>query len=119
MQVDVGGGDHPHIDLLGARRADAFDLSRLQHAQQLGLLAIGNVADLVEKDGAAVRQLEASDAVGLGVGECAFHMAEELAFEDALRQRAGVHRDQRTLRACGKRMDGLRDNFFAGAMLAE
>ena len=90
----------------------------LQHAQQLGLLAIGNVADFVEEERAAVRQLEAADAIGLGVGERAFHVAEELALEHALRKRARVDSDQRALCARRKRMEGLRDNFLARAVLA-
>ena len=95
LQIGVGGRDHAHVDVLGARRANALDLARLQHAQQLGLLAHRDVADLVEEDGAVVGQLEASDAVGARVGEGALHVAEELALEGAFRQRAGIDRDQR------------------------
>jgi hypothetical protein len=39
------------------------------HAQQLRLQAQGDVRDLVEEQGAAVRHLEPSHAVGLGVRE--------------------------------------------------
>ena len=50
--------DDAHVD--GARRvlADAPDLALLQHAQQLGLRARRQLADLVEKQRAAVRLLE-------------------------------------------------------------
>jgi len=45
-----------------------------------------DVADLVEKQRAAVGELEAAGAVRFGVGERAAHVAEQLALEDAFRQ---------------------------------
>ncbi|MND67872.1 hypothetical protein D3C80_593030 [compost metagenome] len=36
-QVAVGGGDHPHVDVVLAVRTDPLQLAALQHAQQLGL----------------------------------------------------------------------------------
>ena len=54
----------------------------------------GDVGDLVQEQRAAVGQLEAPDAVGLGVGECALHVAEQLALEDAFGEPAGIDRDE-------------------------
>ena len=53
-----------------------------QNPEQLCLQVDGHVGDFVEKQRAAVGQFEAAHAIGLGVGECAFHVAEQLAFED-------------------------------------
>ena len=36
-QITVGGGNHAHIDMVFAVRAQALQLAALQHAQQLGL----------------------------------------------------------------------------------
>ena len=47
------------------------------------------------KQRAAVRQLEAADAIGLRVGERALHVPEQLALEHALGQSADVDRDER------------------------
>ena len=68
---------------------------RLEHAQELLLLAQRDVGDLVEEERAAVGQLEPADAILPGVGERALHVAEQLALEDAFRHAAGVDRDHR------------------------
>ena len=100
------------------RGADALHLAGFKHAQQLGLLAHGDVGDFVEEERAAFGQLEAADALGAGVGECAFDVAEELGLEGALGQRAGVDGDHGARGARRESVEGLRDDFFAGAVLA-
>ena len=77
-----------------------------------------HVRDLVEEERAAVRHLEAADAVGLGVGEGALHVAEELALEDALGEPAGVHGQERLRRAGGDGVQRGGDRALAGAVLA-
>jgi hypothetical protein len=72
-------------------------MTRLQDAQQFGLLANRNIADFIEEDCAAMCQLKASDAVRFGVGEGSFDMSKQLAFKNAFGKRAGVHRYQRPL----------------------
>ena len=59
FEVDVGGGDDPHVDAARPRRSDALEFPLLQHAQQLGLELGLQIADFVEEDRAAVSQLEA------------------------------------------------------------
>ena len=54
----VGGRDHAHVDLDRRAAADAFELTLLQHPQQLRLHRGRHVADLVEKQRAAMRALE-------------------------------------------------------------
>ena len=54
-----------------------------------------DVGDFVQKQRAAVGHLEAADAIHLGVGERALHMAEQLAFENAFGQAAGIDRHHR------------------------
>ena len=83
VQVGVGRGDDPGIDPARARRSQALELAGLDHPQQLGLLAERHVGDLVEEQRALVGELEAADPIGLGVGERAAHVAEQLALEDA------------------------------------
>src|SRR5271168_3755532 len=67
-EIGISGGKHSHVDAARARRAHALDLPRFENAQQLRLLAHGYVSDLVEKNRAAVGQLEAADAVSARVG---------------------------------------------------
>ncbi len=101
-----------------ARRPDALEVAGLEHAQQLGLQVQRHVGDFVEEQRAAVRELEPPDAVGLGVGEGPFHVAEQLALEDPFRQSAGVDGDQTLAGAARHGVDRLRDGAFAGAVLA-
>ena len=64
---------------------EPLELARFDDAQQLRLLAHRNIGNLIEKQRAAIRQLEATHPIDLGVGERALHVAEQLGLEDALR----------------------------------
>src|SRR5579884_763874 len=97
MQIHIGCGDDAHIDLLRPGRAYPLDLSRLQYAQQLRLLAVGHVSNFIEEDRSAMGQLEPSDTVRLSVGKRTFDVSEELTFENSFRERPGIDRNQRTL----------------------
>jgi hypothetical protein len=46
-------------------------------------------------------------------------MAEELAFQQSLRDSAAIHRDHRLLGAMGFEMNGPSDQLFAGTAFAE
>ena len=50
-----------------------------------------------------------------GVGERASEVAEELAVEERFGDRAAIERDKRAIRPGGLRVQGARDEFFAGA----
>ena len=81
------------------RRADLAHLLFLDRAQQLHLHRERQVGDFVEEQRAAVGGLEESVAIGLGAGERALAVAEELALHQVLGNRAAVHRDERLLGA--------------------
>ena len=102
----------------GARLADALELPLLQHAQQLALQLERDLADLVEKQRAAVGQFEPADAVAQRAGEGALDVAEELALEQFARDRRAVDPDQRPVAAAARLVDGARDQFLAGAGFA-
>ena len=70
---------------VGAQRlvaADAPELARLEHAQQLRLHVEGQLADLVEEQRAAVGVLERALARRDGAGERAALVPEELALDE-------------------------------------
>src|SRR5262249_13178037 len=71
-----------------------------------------------EEGRAAFGEFEAANAVGARVGESAFDVAEEFAFENAFGEAAGVDGDHGLLRAIGHRVKSASDDFFACAMLA-
>ena len=58
-----------------------------------------HLADFVEENRAAVRGLEAAQAVAVGAGEAAASVAEELGFEQGLGDRRAVDGDERLVRA--------------------
>ena len=118
VEVGIGRGEDADVHAARLRGADALELAGLERAQQLGLQVLRDVGDLVEEQRAAVGHFEAADAVALGVGERALDVAEQLAFEDALGQAAGVHRDQRTRGAQRDGVQRLRDQSLAGAVFA-
>jgi len=118
-QHGVGGRHQANVRLDGAGRTHALELARLDQAQQLGLLGEGHVADLVEEDRAAAGQFETAGAVRLCVGEGAFDVAEEFAFEEALGQAAHVDVDEGAAGARGLLVELAGDDTLARAVLAK
>lgn len=70
------------------------------------------IADLVERDRAAVRFLEIADAAPLRAHECAGLVAEQLALRKPRVDRAAVDRDERA-RAAADMVDMARDQLLA------
>src|SRR5690606_28619499 len=58
VEVAVGGGDQADVDLDLASAAEAAEAAALEGLEQLGLERGGEVADLVEQQGACVGDLE-------------------------------------------------------------
>ena len=58
-QVGVGGRDDPHPGPPRRVGSQPLELAGLQHPQQLGLAAAGQIAQLIQKQRAAVGRLEA------------------------------------------------------------
>ena len=117
-QVAVAGGDQAHVDLDRAGAADPVDLALLDRAQQLGLQAGVHLADLVEQQRAAARLLELADPPGGRAGEGALLVAEQLGFQQVLRDRGAVDRDERPFRAAAVAMHVACEHLLAGAALA-
>ena len=61
LEIDVGRGDQAEVGLDRLGAADALDLAFLDRAQQLGLQIEPQVADLVEEQRAARRELELAE----------------------------------------------------------
>ena len=117
-EVPVRRRDHAHVR--GARNARTQDLVDpvLQHPQELHLAARVQLADLVEEDRPAARQVEAPPAVLLRVGEGSAHVAEHLALEQGRRDPAEVHLDERAVPAPAVPVDRLGDQLLARPALS-
>ena len=127
MQVAIRGRDHSDVggslamiaDSAKRARTAAGSHGRLKHSQQLRLRFQITLADFVQKQRAAVSQLERSWAVAIGSGEGSFDMAEEFRFQEGLRQRGAVDRHEGSVSTWAGLVDGVREHLFARAALAE
>ena len=117
VQAAVGGGHEAHVGLERRGPADALELPVLDHPQELGLQLEGQLADLVEEEGAAVGDLEAALALGDGPGESALLVAEELALDERGRQRRAVELDEGPGPARAQVVDRVGDELLADARL--
>ena len=119
LEVAVGGGDDADVDLDRLRAAEALDDAFLEDAQQLDLHLARQVADLVEKERRLVGGFEAADLARQRAGVGAALAAEQLAFDERGGDRRAVDADHRPLTAGAQIVDGLGEDLFAGAGLAE
>src|SRR5262249_49146602 len=94
-QVDVARADDPDVDRLSMGAAEAPHRALLEHLEQLGLQRLGQETDLVEEDRAAMRGLEEPGLGASRVGVRAALVAEQLGFQEGLRNRGAVDVDER------------------------
>src|SRR4029077_12509148 len=116
-EFHVGSGDDADIDfnLLGA--AETHEFALLNYAEELGLSLRANGGDFVEKYGALIGDFEESFFGGHGAGESTLHVTEQLRLEEIDRNGTSVDGHEGFIRACGGGVDGLGDQFLAGAAL--
>ncbi len=118
-QIAVRRADDRDVHADRLRRAERIDDALLQYAQQPHLQRIRHVADLVEKQRAAVRlQQLAGRALAARARKRALLVAEQLRLDQRLRNRRAVHRDERPVATRRIVVDRLREQFLAGAGLA-
>ena len=118
LEIAVRRRDHPDVDLHRVGPAHALELALLQHAQELDLDLERHVADLVEEQRPAVRQLEAARPPTHGAGERALLVPEHLGLEHAGRERRAVYLDERLGLPGAIDVDGARHHLLAGAGLS-
>ena len=108
-EIAVGCRDEPDVDADGAGAAQPLELLLLQHTQELRLQLERDVADFVEEQRAAVRQLEPADLLRDGARERAFLVSEELALEQPRWNRGAVELDERSRSAAAQVVNRSRD----------
>ena len=97
LQVAISGRDHAYVHLYRVAAADSFKLTFFKHAQELGLQVQRQLADFIEKERAAIRDLKTPAAFRVGSGERAALVAEQFALDERPRQRRTVHFDERMI----------------------
>ena len=90
----------------------------MENAEELGLHARRDLADLVEKERPAVGRLEPPFFPPISAGEGPSLVAEQLAFEEGIIQRRAVEGDERSRAPGVGGVDRLRDQLLAGPGLA-
>ena len=85
-EILVGRRHHPHVDPDGLGATQTLELLLLQGAQQLGLKFQRHVANLVQKERAAIRHLKSP----LGLRPRSREGASFVAEKFALQQRPGI-----------------------------
>ncbi len=119
VQIVVGRGDQAHRDRALADVAEPAEPLVLQDLEQLGLDREVHVADLVEKQDPAVRDLQQA---GLGrhrTRECPSLVTEQLALQELPRQRRAVEIDECFLPARSVAVAPAREHALTGAGLPE
>ena len=96
--------------MIGAHRLQAL---LLQHAQHFGLRAQAHVGDFVEEERPSIGLLKFSDFILGRAGEAAFHVPEQLGFDELLRNRRAIDFDKCPVAAQARGVQGSRDEFLA------
>ena len=119
LQIAVGGHDQPDIQLDASGAGHPLDGLFLNQLQQLGLNVGRQLTDLIQKQCAAVGQLDLADLTGAGrAGKSALFIAEQLRFDEVFVKHRAVDLDEGLVRAVAHGVDGLGHGAFAHAGLA-
>src|SRR6202035_5907370 len=118
LEVAVGGAPQPHVRPLRAAGADALEGALLEDAEDLRLDGERQLANLVEQEGAALRELEAAGLSAVGAGEGPLLVPEELVLHQRLGDGRAVDGDERPRPAGGEGVQGAGGELLARAALA-
>ncbi|MNS89099.1 hypothetical protein D3C72_1230990 [compost metagenome] len=117
-QVHVRGRDDAQVQRDRLVPAQSRDGALLQEAQQRHLAFQRQVADLVEKQRAALRLLDPADLALVRAGERTLLVAEQFRLHQVRGDGAAVDGDERPLAPARGIVDRLRGQFLAGAGFA-
>ena len=118
LHVLVGRRDDADVDADGFGAAEPLELALLDDAEQLHLRTEVDVANLVEKDRPAFRQLEASLLARVRAGKRAFLVAKQLRLNQRIGQGRATHFHEGLLGSQRVVVNRMRNELFAGARLA-
>src|SRR5260221_4050089 len=112
LQIAVGARQPSHIHrdrLFATQPLHAF---LLKHSQQLDLSARRHVANLVQENSSMVRLLKSPNPTKLRPRKSPTLVAEQLAFEQSLRNCRAIDRHERSLGPVAMLVNGPRDQLF-------
>ena len=115
----IGRRDDARVNAARQVFPDSPHLAVLQHAQQLGLSASGQLPYFVQEQSPAVGFLEETRPLSHGARERAAGMTEELRFDEFVRDGRAVDRAEAPVPPRAEPMDRSRHELFAAAALAK
>ncbi len=118
LQVLVGGGDHPDINLDGFLPSDPFQFPLLENPQQPGLDIQADGSDLVQKNGSLVGQFKFPQFLLDSSGKRSFFMSEQFAFDQVGRKSRAIYLDERPFGSVGIVMHRVGHQFLASPALS-
>ncbi len=118
FEILVGRGDQSHIDAQRLRAADRREQLLVERRQHLGLRLQAHVADLVEKQRAAVGALQHAGLLGRPSGARTVAIAEQLRLDVILGNCRAVHLNEDAVAAQAFGVNGARDQSLARARFA-
>ena len=118
-EIFVGGRQDADVHVHRLRAADPIEPPLLEYAQQLGLDGERQLADLIEKNGAAVRQLHFADLARAGARVGPALVAEEFVLHQPLRNCGAIQSHKWLFAPRRKMMNSAGKEFFARAAFAQ
>ena len=118
-KVAVGGRNHPDVNPYRRHAANPLELAFLQDTQDLGLRLETHVADLVEQNRAAVGELELPYLALVRASERAPLVAEQLTFQQRLRDRHTVELHGGPIGPLALGVNGFGHELLAGAAFTQ
>src|ERR1700683_1039138 len=104
-KIVMRGGDDANVHLQRLVAADTLELTGLQYAQELRLQVDVEIANLVEKQRAAMCLLESTGTPGDGSREGPFFVTKKFAFQQSWTESRAIDLDKGLALASGIAMD--------------
>src|SRR5271157_678691 len=117
FQIAMRGRNQTNLNLDGLCTSEAFKLLFLQGTQEFRLQIHADVADLVKKKTAVIRQLKAASLLHEGTRESTLFVAEEFAFHQTRRNRRTVQTNKCALPPRAESMNCPGNQFLPGTGL--
>ena len=114
-EVGIGCRNHSHVRGLSRPATDGPEFLALKKPQQHHLPSSAERLDLVQKHGAAARLRNEAGLGFPGICKRASRMTEQLAFEERLRKRATIDRNERQIAPGVEVMDGTGRELLPGS----
>src|SRR5579859_566178 len=113
LQISICSDNNAHIHFHGLRAADAIKSPFFQNAQKFGLNGQRQLANFIEKQSAAMRQVQLAHFARTCARERAAFVPKKLVLHQSFGNRRAIQRHKRLLAPRRKMMQRSRKKFFS------